>query len=270
MFRPSHLKSAALVLPLAAVAIAAPAATAAPAAPASDLYVVTTTAGKVVPAGHGAYRITLSDPARRISAFSDRPARRTSTQSLKRFVANWKANGFAADHPNAALVIDDAGAGHDTYTYELSEPRITRSGALTIRAKRLAAKAPRRFGRASLFIDDSGAQTPLSISGTLAANQTALLAFNDPIDVEPTSSFLPKFTASNGLFLELTSSQIILNGGHTSTAPTDVAFNVDVDHGGSGPITGVATMSGGATVSISVNGQSPVTVGNGPFSLPMS
>jgi hypothetical protein len=270
MHRPSLTarRAAALVaLPLAAAAIAAPAADAAPAR--SDLYVATTTQGKVTPLAHGAYRIKFSDPAKSISAFTDRPERHTSTQSLRSFVSGWKNNGFAADHPNAALVVDGATAGHDTYTYEISKPRITRSGALVLRAKRLGARAPRHFGRASLFIDDSGVQTPITISATVGPGQSALLEFDDPIDIEPTGAFTPEFTATNGAFAELTDKGLVMSNGHSGQS-SNVALAIDVDHVGTGPITGTANLLGAATASIVVPGHAPVTIANGPFSVPVS
>ena len=204
-----------------------------------------------------------------ISAFTDRPERHTSTESLRSFVSGWKNNGFAADHPNAALVVDGAPAGHDTYTYEISKPRITRSGALVLSAKRLGARAPRHFGRASLFIDDSGVQTPITISATVGPGQSALLEFDDPIDIEPTDAFTPEFTATNGAFAELTDEGLVMSNGHSGQS-SNVALAIDVDHVGTGPITGTANLLGAATASITVPGHAPVTIANGPFSVPVS
>src|SRR5690242_8805319 len=166
-----HLRRAvpAVALALAASALVAPVAGAQSTPAGGDLYTATAAGGTLTKApGKAAYRLTLKDPAAKVSAFSDRPVRTASTQSLQRFVGDWKANGFAQDPPNAALVLDQAPAAHDTYLFELSKPRIERDRDLTFTAKRIGTRptgalepiakgadrgTPRGFGRASLFID---------------------------------------------------------------------------------------------------------------------
>ena len=261
-----HRRLIAFALPLALAALAAPAANAAPAA--GDLYVATTNAGTVKPLGHGNYRLTLAKPATTVTAFTDRPERSSSTQTLKSFVSDWASNGFSADHPNAALVVD---GNQDTATYELSRPRLNKSGKLTLHAKRLSGHAPKHFGHASVFIDASGTQTPLQITvNGLPNNQAALFSFNDGVDLTPTPYFGPEVVTDNGGFVKATPTGLVIaNSKPGDGTASDFTADIGIIHG-NGPITGTLSVGAGATVSISVNGGAPVAIGNGPFSIPVS
>jgi hypothetical protein len=137
----------------------------------SLLYVQESEGGSIERLDAGAYRLRLTAVSPRVTTFTDRPRRSAGRQSLEGFVAGWKANGFAADPPNAALVLDDARASRDVVLLTLSHPRYDRARqTLTYRATPLhgrdtaLASFARRadpvragdLGPASLFVDDGG------------------------------------------------------------------------------------------------------------------
>jgi len=164
------------------------------AAPASDghakgslLYVQETAGSSIERLGTGAYRLRLTGVSPHVTTFTDRPRRRAGRQGLEGFVRSWKANGFAADAPNAALVLDKAPASHDVALLTLSHPHYNRARqTLTYRATPLyggattLASFARRadpvragdLGAASLFVDDSGSPSSVvfNVSGEATSN----------------------------------------------------------------------------------------------------
>jgi len=106
--------------------------------------------------------------------FTDRPARRAGTTTVKSLVSNWKQWGFVADPPNAAIAIG-SGRSQKTYVVTLSNPRTTSTNtsfrARTVPTGRVMGMRnmgalPRgTFRNAGLFIDGGGAcgdyNTPL-------------------------------------------------------------------------------------------------------------
>jgi hypothetical protein len=137
----------------------------------SLLYAQETAGSSIERLGGGAYRLRLTGVSPRVTTFTDRPRRRAGRQGLEGFLRSWKANGFASDPPNAALVLDNAQASHDVALLTLSHPHYDRARkTLTYRATPLhgghttLASFARRadpvragnLGAASLFVDDSG------------------------------------------------------------------------------------------------------------------
>ena len=157
----------ALLVSLAAVLVAA--APAAAAAKPSYLFTITSSGGTLVHDDSG-WWITLTGTSPIVTRFSDRPQRLASTMTPAAFARAWRGYGFAADPPNAALVIADGPAEADVFVVELRRPRV-RGTRVTFRAKpiRTSSSALRRyharrdrprelaFGPASLFIDDASA-----------------------------------------------------------------------------------------------------------------
>jgi len=158
----------------------------------SLLYVQETAGGTIERLGAGAYRLRLTGVSPRVTTFTDRPRRRAGRQGLEGFVGSWKANGFAADPPNAALVLDDAPASRDVVLLTLSHPRYDRARrTLTYRATPLRGREtalasfarradPLRagdLGAASLFIDDGGVLSTVvfTIVGEATTNTVQLL-----------------------------------------------------------------------------------------------
>jgi hypothetical protein len=158
----------------------------------SLLYVQETAGGSIQRLSDGAYRLRLTGISPRVTTFTDRPRRRAGSQGLKGFVGSWGANGFGADPPNAALVLDHAPAAHDIALLTLSHPHYNRvRQTLTYRATPLhgrhtaLASFARRadpvragdLGAASLFIDDGGALSTVvfAVSGEATATTVQFL-----------------------------------------------------------------------------------------------
>jgi Pentapeptide repeats (8 copies) len=109
---------------------------------------------------------------------SDRPPPRSGHIPVSSFLDSWAGFGFADDAPNAALRLRHADARHDTVIVRLGEPRVrrethTKRTTRTVRyPARILGRATgnlsylesdrdrsvgRRFGAASLLIDDASA-----------------------------------------------------------------------------------------------------------------
>lgn len=142
----------------------------------SLLYVVNAGGGTLAP--RSAHRFTLTLRALEPDGvwFSDRPVRRSGAFPSRLLPAGWKGLGFASEPPNAALVystgVDRPGStvilrlGHPrsirggnaiSFTARMINPATVRSPALAGRTQGAVSSPPRRFARASLFIDDGTA-----------------------------------------------------------------------------------------------------------------
>jgi hypothetical protein len=137
----------------------------------SDLFVRTADGGTLrpIPGRKSTYRLALKGLGGPVTVFTDRPQRKAGSESTAQFVRRWRSRGFSAAPPNAALVLAHGKRRQDVKVFELSRPRL-RKGILTFTARdlgRSSTKAlagfgkradkvlPRRFTRASLFIDPS-------------------------------------------------------------------------------------------------------------------
>ncbi|MBX5442755.1 MAG: tail fiber protein [Solirubrobacteraceae bacterium] len=166
-----------LLFAFLAALLAATAASPAPAAPlpgvpadASLLFTVGAQRGTLRQSG-GALHLTLRGVDRRATWFTDRPDRNAGHVLTSQLVGAWSDLDFARIAPNAALVIDGAHRSRDTIALELRRPAYDRARrTLRFTVRRLAAlgpglpqlhaqldrRIPRRFGRATLFIDNAG------------------------------------------------------------------------------------------------------------------
>jgi microcystin-dependent protein len=165
---------------------------------ASLLFVLDADSGSLAPARRDRragdprrrYTLTLTGLDRRVTWFADRPRREAGTISPRRMFASWKALGFRQSPPNAALVVHRADRKRDTMAVELRlrsfEPRRDRvrfavtalagfGNGLRQLAKRVDRRVARRFGGASLFVDNA------SIAGPCALGQPQLFATNHSI-----------------------------------------------------------------------------------------
>jgi len=220
----------------------------------------------------GVFTLTLDDPAPNVTAFTDRPVRSASTQPLDEFVADWAKRGFAEDPPNAALVLDEAPDDADTAVYTLADPRIdSASGAVSYTATRIqsgtgslppdeGADHPEKFGDAHLFIDPSGGTTvSLALDVVQKQGGRTQVAFDSPWTVvvgngEEGIGYITAPNPGGGTIISQTISM---------TSSGGVEFAVT---GGSGPVTGTATVPSGAKLTVQV-GDGPTTpVPNGRFS----
>ncbi len=270
-----HLRNATIAAAsLAAIAVAAPAANA---APAHDLYVATANKGKLARTDtSGIYRLTMAQPGPSVTTFTDRPARSASAMTTREFVRGWKAEGFAADPPNAALVIDNAPATRDVYTFELSKPRIDEHGRVVFRAKRIGPPssgpleqfgkradkpAAGRFGSSSLFVDaGSQPQTPVhvQVSG-LPQGQTLNLQFNQPVDTDDITSSV-RVTNGSATYVDSNGMMVVSEQGTL----TNGFFDIGVD---GTSVSGTASIPAGASVSIAVGTGPAQPIANGAFSV---
>lgn len=233
---------------------------------------------------HGGFSLVLSAPSRSVTGFSDRPQRLLGRRTVNSFVSGWGRLGFAADPPNAALVVDDAPSNDDVNVFELSHPALGRGGhTLRFRARPLsraptgllsryarAADRPRArsFGRSSLFIDGSGQIVGLvfAFTATPEESQGGSVTFSNATIVDS------DVTAAAGTPLAevgVTAQSFELTSGGGAPFSATVALQVQVDSGATN-VQGGAVVPGGGTGRVSVNGGSAQALSGGDFSLPLS
>lgn len=190
----------------------------------------------------GQFVLTLTRLDRRGVWFTDRPARQSGAVTPGGLFSSWKALGFTKDPPNAVVNVLDGRERADTVALELGAPRYdarTRgvrftatalgslSAGLAHHGPKLDRTLPRRFGQASLFIDDGQWDGPIGTGGdcqvgeivlfvnsrlpsnvqaadgsTLSINQnTALFSlYGTTFGAAPAGTFrLPKLTAPTGM-----------------------------------------------------------------------
>jgi hypothetical protein len=275
---------------LAAAVPAAPASARAAAPPpasasVNQLFVVTAAGGRVerVAGRRGEFKLELRAPARGVTAFSDRPARRLGKRPLAGFVRGWRRLGFGRVPPNAALVIDHAPVGRDVAVFELSSPRLGRGGrTLTFRAKSLARRptgvlqrlarradgpAAGRFGRASLFVDSAGESEQVTCVFTFkdlpASGGGGGASFGlggVTIGYADVQTDAPANTAIFHTAFAVTAFQ---------ATPLNATVNVSLDVPvGTTTLKGNATVTGGSAT-VKVAGGKPQPLNTGPFSIPI-
>jgi hypothetical protein len=272
---PKHLRAATIAAAsLAALAVAAPAASA---ATAPDLYVATANKGKLARTDTpGVYKLTMAQPGPSVTTFTDHPARQASAISTRQFVHDWAQAGFRADPPNAALVIGNAPATRDVYTFELSKPRITKGDSVVFRAKRIGPPSsgplelyskradkptPHKFGNASLFVDSGSApQTPVhvQVSG-LSQGQVVDLQFNQTVDL---SKMTTNVRTTNGAGTAIDNGSLLVQA--QGSALSNGFFDIAVDGTAA---SGTASIPAGASVSIAVGNGPAQPIANGAFNV---
>lgn len=273
--KPSATKLLIVCGALLGLAILASTAAAAPVksghAKGSLLYVQETAGGSIERLGDGAYRLRLTGVSRRVTTFTDRPRRRAGSQGLEGFVGSWGANGFAADPPNAALVLDRAPASRDVALLTLSHPHYDRArqtltyGAKPLRGHDTAlASFVRRadpvragdLGAASLFIDDgggalstvtfnilSGEATATAIQFIISGSAAWSLSSVSALSIAGTSPITNFFATRNALSMEL-----------PPGSPLDLELSVPIEfQGGDAPEVEVTNVSGVITVTWPTN-----------------
>jgi hypothetical protein len=266
---------------LVAVALA-PGAARAASAP-SELFVLTAGSGHLVQS-HGGFSLVLSAPSRSVTGFSDRPQRLLGRRTLGSFVSGWGRLGFAADPPNAALVVDDAPSSDDINVFELSRPVLGHGGrTLSFHARPLT-RAPtgllsryargadrpgaRSVGRSSLFIDGSGQDAMLVFSFTAPPqeSQGGGVTFSNATIFDSDAA-----AAAGSTFAEVAvtaQSFELAPGGGTPFSAT-MTVQVEVDSGASS-VQGLAIVPAGGTGSVTVNSGGAQALSGGNFSLPLN
>jgi hypothetical protein len=257
----------------AAAALVVPASAAA----AGELFVQPAAGGSLerVPGAPGQYLLTLTG-TEAVTAFADRPERRAGLETTRRLVSRWASRGFAADPPNAALVVDGAPRGRDVAVFTISRPRLGAGGrTVTFRARRVPvrpqgalaglhrradAPVPGRFGRASLFIDPSAAP----------ANRIALRITGDTGGTLSTIRFRPGSTIvasvadtlSARVFLAIDNdadgqgaAELTIGNAGNQGGPLDVVVVIEL--AGSAPVTGRSNLSGSVAVTAALGDGDP-------------
>ena len=282
----------ALLVP-AAAAHAQGGARSAQAPAADDLFVLTAAGGKLerVPGRKRLFRLVLRRPARDVTGFTDRPARRTGQRPLARFVRRWARLGFREVPPNAAVVLADAPSSRDVVVVELTRPRLGAGGRrLAFRAKLLRGN-PRgglrgfarardrrlaaRLGRVSLFIDPGGQEVGLRFSiSSVPPGGSVAIAFVDS-NGRPTAQIdlgSDLFLNADGPTRFIASPQAFtLTGAGNSPVNGSVEIGISVDSGAQcAPGRALFTPVGGASATVTVTStRRTLPVTNGPFCIPI-
>jgi hypothetical protein len=219
------------------------------------------------------FKLTLTEAAPNVTVFTDRPARSASTEPLADFVDQWEQRGFAEDPPNAALVIDQEPEEADTAVFTLADPSYDAAGSVTYTATHISGGTaslpsdedidpPASFGDAHLFIDPATAgelhNFELDLSGRQGRH--VKLTFDPPWTVtfagdQQEISYEVGPDVGGGVLL---ASEVDL------TSSGSITFGIG---GGTGPITGTATIPSGAGVTVSIDDGPDQPLKNGNFSL---
>jgi hypothetical protein len=251
--------------------------TTAGAQPGGELFTQTTHKGTLSPiAGRDdVFKLTFDQASPDVTVFTDRPVRSASTEALPDFVNLWDRRGFGQDPPNAALVLDEEPDDADTAVFTLADPTYDQgSGAVSYTATHVSGGTsslpsdehidpPPTFGDAHLFIDPSGAgdqhAIAVDVGGAKQGNHTQI-TFNSPWTIfvgagEQGGSWVVGPNPGGGF---VTTSVVNL------TSSGGAQFNLE---GGTGAITGTASVPPGAKVGIQVDDNPEQTVKSGSFSL---
>ncbi|MGI9187826.1 MAG: hypothetical protein ACR2J9_10005 [Gaiellales bacterium] len=151
------------------------------------LYALDASSGEVVHGGDG-YRLSMP-AATRVTWFSDRPARQSGTMTLRGLVSIWRTSGFAADPPNAAVILASEGA-ELTHVVELRRPRVA-GGSVTFALREVPTGmvmghrhadglVPGTYRHAAVFIDDAANPPCLSAINAVAGTSTTCLLASSP------------------------------------------------------------------------------------------
>jgi hypothetical protein len=116
---------------------------------------------------HGkAWALSMKVPDGKVVWFSDRPLRRSSHMTVRRFLASWKSFGFDRDPPNAALAGTRGKTDHDIVV-ELRKPKWNASrDELTFLVQPLdkGVRIPRDLDDVSLFVDSAQQTIQLNVT----------------------------------------------------------------------------------------------------------
>lgn len=242
-----------------------------------DLFTQNTHTGSLqpIPGKSDVFTLTLDQPAPDVTVFTDRPVRSASTEPLAGFVDQWAERGFAKDPPNAALVLDQEPDNADTAIFKLADPSYDQAtGTVSYTASHVNGGTsslpsdehidpPPTFGDAHLFIDPSGSgdqhAMAIDVNGGSQGEKTQV-NFSSPWAIvlgtpDEGASYVVGPNVGGGFF---TSSEVSM------TSAGGAQFTLQ---GGTGAITGTATIPRGATVGIQVDDNPEQTIKSGSFSL---
>jgi hypothetical protein len=256
---------------------------------AGDLFVLTAANGTLerVPGRSREFELVLRQPARDVTMFTDRPARRAGEQPLGRFVRRWGRLGFGEVPPNAALVLADAPSSRDVVVVELSRPRLGAGGrTLAFRAEVLtgsprgllreyARRADRRvadrFGRVSLFIDPSGQEVGLTFNfSNIPTDDLVSIEFsNGLVDTTSDSATALNVMTDAPATLVVRANVFILGAAGNSPVNGSVQIGINVLAAAKSVI-GTANIPAGTSASVTVGSTNRTfPVSNGRLSIPL-
>lgn len=183
-----------------------------------------------VPGRPQQYTLALRGVARGTTWFTDRPRREAGRVTTRSLLGSWRRLGFAAEPPNAAVVLDGGRRARDTVALELRlRSRDSRRRTARFRARvlpglgpglshlnrRLDRRLPKHFVRASLFIDSA-------TSTSCIVGQPRLLGFSRLVDdsshIQADGRLLP--IARYPALFELYGTQFGGDGQQTFRAPS--------------------------------------------------
>ena len=232
------------------------------------------------------FRLTLRGLAGRVTVFTDRPQRKAGTESTTQFVKRWRSRGFVSSPPNAALVLSRAGRRQDVKVFELSRPRLSRhNGTLSFTARDLGDRSttalsgfakradraiPRRFTRATLFVDASAPTLSLQsvrfryVYSGPADNPAADVTFSNQTVIQTvfasqTPGGDPRTTVGPG-------SRFSAACFGSPSTPCSITTTVVLDPAQS-PVVGNASIPAGGAITATVGGGPTVPVPSGAFAL---
>jgi hypothetical protein len=141
------------------------------------LFIQGAQSGSVSEVNATTFTLELSNVSDKTILFLDRPDRIVTSVNTTDFIDNWSQgeDSFAADPPNAALVLDDEEQRQELAVIELYNPEYD-SGANTLKYDISTANAsatttttatasidlPSEFGQSTMVIDDDGLPNPLA------------------------------------------------------------------------------------------------------------
>jgi microcystin-dependent protein len=167
---------------------------------ASVLFTLEAREGSFVPQGTDRFRLSLRGLGPQSTWFADRPRRDAGRVSTRSLLQSWRKLGFTATPPNGAVVLDGGRSASDTVAVELRLRHFDarrRTARFDVRVldglgpglrhlnRRLDARLPRRFGGASVFLDNG---TPY---GDCIIGQPQLFAFTRPAGTGEENTWVP-------------------------------------------------------------------------------
>jgi hypothetical protein len=272
-----------LSLALAAAVLLAPGAgAAAKATPGGDLYLLQAKGGVI-----GGSKLVLHGVQPSVASFSDRPRRSAGSIEAPRLAARW-GKIFGGVAPNAALEVQGAPKDADVALIELRSPRYDRADhTLTFSVHRLKhvgdpalkeldrradGDAVKKFGAASLFIDNGGEpEVGVTVRAYTVGNGPVSVLFSGGIQylggVTGINTPVLQGKAATGE-VDFTSKSLIFDATDEGNGMSADVY-VEVASTG-GHLTGEASLVNGGSIELVIGEGAPIKLSNGPFDIPVS
>jgi hypothetical protein len=235
------------------------------------LFVLDAASATVTTADDGSTTLTLIDPHEQVVAFTDRPERSASTESLDDFVGRWDERGFAADPPNAAIATGD-----DIVVVTLSEPSLDGAGSITMTAtpiaidgiagKQATADAlSAEMGAVTVFVDPADASATVAVMRfEFSGAGTASILLENRLAPSSTEAWLVDVEGNASISAGQDSVSINFLNDSDNTTIVDLPVLLD----GDGYVSGEADIDAGGTLSGQIVGadapMTPISAGT-PF-----